>query len=268
MPLLSAPSLIINNHQKPRSNKAFGFTYDVRKPDIDEKAIRHGAPRALVLALAHAKADALLAQLRAEAADALTATAATASTSGHNHNSSSGNSSNDATTLLITCDQVVVHEDAILEKPADAAECRRFIAGYARSPASTVGSVVCTRLRRRRGGSSSSAAAPGDSSGGAAGGSGGEFEAEAADGGEVELEEQLRAAAVERCTILMDPLPAASVDALIEEGEVLWCAGGLMVEHALVRPHVRGIEGGGEDSVMGLGREAVMRVIVEAAEAR
>jgi predicted house-cleaning NTP pyrophosphatase (Maf/HAM1 superfamily) len=191
--------------------------------------------------LAHAKADAILALLRTEAPPAVPAARGSsggAAPGGSGSACSSGGAAGGggaagaaaAATLLITCDQVVVHEGRILEKPEDASEARAFIRGYARSPAQTVGSVLCTRL------------GPGGA-------------------------EEARAGAVENCTILMDPLPAESVDALIEEGEVLWCAGGLMVEHALVRPHVRGIEGGGEDSVMGLGQEAVMRVVVEAAEA-
>jgi septum formation protein len=192
--------------------------------------------------LAHAKADAILALMASEAgagaAAAAAAPAGAASSSGGAARSSGGGgaaTSSGGPTFLITCDQVVVHEGRILEKPEDAAEARAFIAGYARSPAQTVGSVLCTRLAANGGGSGSG--------------------------------KEVRIGALENCTILMDPLPAAAVDALIEEGEVLWCAGGLMVEHDLVRPHVRGIEGGGEDSVMGLGREAVMRVVVEAAEA-
>jgi septum formation protein len=42
--------------------------------------------------------------------------------------------------------QVVVHEGAIREKPSSVAEARRFIASYADSPGSTVGSCVCTCL--------------------------------------------------------------------------------------------------------------------------
>ena len=97
-----------------------GFTYDVATADIDEKAIRAPVPRDLVLLLAHAKANAIAAKLAA--------------------------AGDGAAGLLITCDQVVVHEGRILEKPDDAAEAREFIAGYGRSPAVTVGAVVCTNL--------------------------------------------------------------------------------------------------------------------------
>jgi predicted house-cleaning NTP pyrophosphatase (Maf/HAM1 superfamily) len=111
-----------------------GLAYDVVTADIDEKAIRLPEPRDLVLRLAHAKADAVLAKLAAAAAAAGGGVAAAAPPAG----------------LLLTCDQVVVHEGRILEKPADEAEAREFVAGYARAPASTVGSVVCTDLRSGR----------------------------------------------------------------------------------------------------------------------
>lgn len=59
-----------------------GFSYEVAKADIDEKAIRHEDARHLVLRLAHAKAAAIAARLAAAAGGA----------------PPSG--------LLITCDQV------------------------------------------------------------------------------------------------------------------------------------------------------------------
>ena len=51
---------------------------------------------------------------------------------------------------------------------------------------------------------------------------------------------------------------------MIAEGEVMWCAGGLMVEHPLVQPHVTKMVGG-IDSVMGLSKETVVRLLCEAA---
>ena len=53
------------------------------------------------------------------------------------------------------------------------------------------------------------------------------------------------------------------MDALIAEGEMMWCAGGLMVEHALVAPHVTKMVGG-LDSVMGLSKATVERLLCEA----
>ncbi len=46
--------------------------------------------------------------------------------------------------------QVVVHEDRILEKPGSVDEAHEYMEGYARSPASTVGSVLATDLASGR----------------------------------------------------------------------------------------------------------------------
>jgi predicted house-cleaning NTP pyrophosphatase (Maf/HAM1 superfamily) len=59
-------------------------------------------------------------------------------------------------------------------------------------------------------------------------------------------------------------IPEASIDALIAEGEVFWCAGGLMVEHALVAPHVTRMDGT-LDSVMGLAKHLLLRLLCQAA---
>jgi len=100
-----------------------GVEYKVVTPDIDEKAIRFDSPEKLVLALAHAKADALL--QRDEVKEEV---------------------GKGATLLLVTCDQVVVHEGKILEKPESREEAERFIKGYGRAPCSTVGGIVVTNL--------------------------------------------------------------------------------------------------------------------------
>jgi septum formation protein len=47
---------------------------------------------------------------------------------------------------------------------------------------------------------------------------------------------------------------------LIEEGEIFWCAGGLMVEHPKVQPWIVSMEGG-MDSVMGLRKQTVMDLL-------
>jgi septum formation protein len=92
---------------------AMGYTFTVMPADIDERAIRSEDPGALTLALAHAKADALLPQIHEPA-------------------------------LLITSDQVVVWQGTIREKPAHAEEARAFLRGYAEGPAETVTAVVVT----------------------------------------------------------------------------------------------------------------------------
>jgi septum formation protein len=182
---------------------AEGFSYAVETADIDEKALRAADPRALVLLLAHAKADAIVARMAAAAAAAPIPPPLAG--------------------LLLTCDQVVVHERRILEKPADAAEARAMVAGYARAPATTVGAVVAVDLASGR-----------------------------------------RAEGVDAVEIQFAPggVPAATVEALIEEGEVFWCAGGLMAEHAAVAPHIEAM-GGGLDSVMGLPKALAARLLRE-----
>jgi septum formation protein len=127
------------------------------------------------------------------------------------------------TTHVDTDAQVVVHEGRILEKPANAEEARSFIAGYARSPPSTVGSVVCTDL---------------------------------ATGSRVQ--------GVDTAHIHFTPIPDATVDQLMREGDCLYCAGGLMVEHPLVVPHVTRIDGT-QDSVMGLSKALTVRLLLQAA---
>jgi septum formation protein len=168
--------------------------------DIDEKAIRCVDPKELVLALAHAKADAILGD-----------------------DAKRGKLLEEAfrNVYLVTCDQVVVHKGAILEKPESEAEARAMIRGYADAPAMTVGSTVVTDVRRG-----------------------------------------LREARVDVATIrfVEGGLKEEDVSALIEEGEVFWCAGGLMVEHERVEPYVAGIEGG-IDSVMGLRKDSVVELL-------
>jgi septum formation protein len=62
----------------------------------------------------------------------------------------------------------------------------------------------------------------------------------------------------------MSDMPDDIINKLIAEGDVMWCAGGLMVEHPLIVPYITSIEGT-QEAVMGLGKEAVMQVLVEAA---
>lgn len=87
--------------------KEHSFSYEVLKADIDEKAIRHEQPQQLVLALAHAKADAIIQALQQQ------------------QQQETGSSSSNGAGLLITCDQVVVHDGQIREKPEDVQEAHK-----------------------------------------------------------------------------------------------------------------------------------------------
>ena len=200
-----------------------GVEFRTMSADIDEKAIRVEDPRELVVQLAHAKADAILWRMEDEGVE--------------------------KKGFLLTCDQVVVHEDTILEKPETEEEARRFIDGYGRSPASTVGSVVCTSLESGE-------------------------RVETVDVAQVrgvlglvlhvDNTESKQKPVTMILQILFRPIPKEAVDALVEEGEIFWCAGGLMVEHPLVVPHVVDMQGG-IDSVMGLKKESVVKLVIQAA---
>ncbi len=88
-----------------------GYEFEVMIPDVDERAIRHDDPERLTLALAHAKADAILPRVSGDA-------------------------------LVITADTVAVCDGKILEKPESAEEVRAFHRMYAEHPARIVGAVV------------------------------------------------------------------------------------------------------------------------------
>ena len=122
--LLATHSLVLGSSSSSRRAilQAAGVPYAVEAANIDEKALRRPTPEALVLALSEAKAAAILPRL--------------AGRPGH--------------TLLITCDQVVVHRGRILEKPESVEEARAFIAGYSRDCCSTVGGLRVTDVRSGR----------------------------------------------------------------------------------------------------------------------
>lgn len=114
--------------------------------------------------------------------------------------------------LLITADQVVTWRGAVREKPVDHDEAAAFLTDYCRGPPpETVSGVAVTDLATRR----------------------------VATGIDIA-----------RVTI-SHPLDAAGIAAAVDCEDVLWCAGGLMIE----RPQLEGrvtIDPGDEDSVMGL----------------
>ncbi|CAI6012675.1 unnamed protein product [Closterium sp. NIES-65] len=173
----------------------------MQKPGIDEEAIRSADPNELVSLLSRAKADALLTKLKAE---------------GRTFAESA-----DVPTLLITADQVVVHEDRILEKPLSEAEAREFIRGYSCAPARTVGAVLITNLNSGK-----------------------------------------QAAAVDVAEVYFRAIPDSVIDQLVAEGDIFYCAGGLMVEHPLVAPLVEKMVGG-IDAVMGLSKETTVALIAQ-----
>ena len=93
-----------------------GYEFEVLVADIDEKSIRYKDPEALVLAIAKAKAVALLPKI---------------------NNPS----------LLVTCDTVVVCGGEILEKPTSYDEMRHFLLLYNQYLAATFSALVVTNTK-------------------------------------------------------------------------------------------------------------------------
>ncbi|MCD9559803.1 hypothetical protein HAX54_018102 [Datura stramonium] len=175
-----------------------GYQFTTMSADIDEKAIRKEKPEDLVMALAEAKAEAIIPRV------------------------SIGESKGDAEpTLLITCDQVVVYEGVVREKPSSEAEARQFMKDYANGHAATVSSVLVTNL--------------------VTGSRKGEWD---------------------KVEIYFHDIPDQVIDKLIEEGIVLYAAGGLIIEHPLILPYVKEVVGS-TDSVMGLPKALTERLIKE-----
>jgi septum formation protein len=125
--------------------------------------------------------------------------------------------------VVLTGDQVVTCEGMILEKPESIQEAKDFVSRYATSPPSTVGSCVLTHLPSG-----------------------------------------IQVAGVDTATIHFRPtIPSDLIDKLLEQNEpILSCAGGLMVEHPLVKNHIDRIDGT-EDSVMGLSKDLVLSLLKE-----
>jgi len=149
-----------------------GFLFECRTPQIDEKAIRDPDPSRLVLRLSHAKADALLPGIHQPA-------------------------------LLITADQVVLCDGELREKPANADECRRFLASYSAGiPAETVTAVVVTATASNR-----------------------RFEG-------VDIARQY-----------FGQISGAVVEKAIQAGRILSCAGGFQIDDPLFQPYLLRREG-------------------------
>lgn len=110
-------NVVLGSSSKYR--KAFlenaGFSVETISPDIDEKAIRSSDPDALVLAIAHAKMDAVLPKVVGEK-------------------------------IVITGDQVCVCDGEILEKPESAEEVRRRYKLFAEHPVVCVNGIVVTNV--------------------------------------------------------------------------------------------------------------------------
>ncbi len=197
---------------------------------IDEKALgnrsKNANPMALVLEVASAKMDHLLNEIRnGNCVDDMPPSRRPSSSTTTDDNDD-GDSTIDEW-ILLTADQVVLAKQEILEKPVGIEQAKQFVSGYATSPCSTVGSCILTHLPSG-----------------------------------------IRVSGVDTATIYFQSTINGEVlvDQLLSEGApILSCAGGLMIEHPLVKQHIERIDGT-EDSVMGLSKELVMRLLVELKE--
>ncbi|KAG7536738.1 Inosine triphosphate pyrophosphatase-like [Arabidopsis suecica] len=108
-----------------------GYQFTLMSADIDEKSIRKETPEELVLALAEAKADAIVSKLQTTEC-----------------------ANEEQPTVLIASDTVVVYEDAVREKPSSVEEAREYIRGYSKGHTATVSSVAVTNIKTgvRKGG--------------------------------------------------------------------------------------------------------------------
>ncbi|PWA60997.1 Maf-like protein [Artemisia annua] len=205
-----------------------GYEFTLMSADIDEKAIRTEKPEELVMALAKAKADAIVSKLQLSGdheKDAKPHMLIVSDTAEGNPKLHSGEDKDAKPTLLITCDQVVVYEGMIREKPSNEEEAREFIKGYSGKQAATVSSVFVTNLK--------TGSAKGD---------------------------------FDKVEIHFHEIPDHAIEKLLEEGLVLRAAGALIIEHPLIVPYVKEVIGT-TDSVMGLPKALTDKLLKEAAEA-
>ncbi|XP_071723971.1 uncharacterized protein [Rutidosis leptorrhynchoides] len=191
-----------------------GYEFTILTADIDEKSIRREKPEELVMAIAEAKADAILSKLtisEAERGDEPTILIVADTADAILQRLNTCDSVKEAEpTLLITGDQVVVYEGEIREKPSTVEEARKFIQGYSEGYAATMSSVLVTNLQTG-----------------------------------------FRKGDWDKVEIHFHKIPDEIIEKLINEGKVLYVAGGLIIEHPLVLPYVKEVVGT-TDSVMGL----------------
>ncbi|XP_073124302.1 uncharacterized protein [Henckelia pumila] len=196
-----------------------GYDFTTMSADIDEKAIREEKPEDLVMVLAKAKADAILKKLQDAGTPENTTLLIAADTVETVKPKLLVGEEDARPTLLITCDQVVVYEGMIREKPSSKEEARQFLNDYSGGHAATVSSVLVTNL--------STGFRKGD---------------------------------CDKVEIYFHDIPESAIDKLIEEGIVLYVAGGLIIEHPLILPYVKEVVGE-TDSVMGLPKALTRRLI-------
>ena len=168
--------------------EGLGFEVEVRKPDVDETAIRRDDPAELTKALAHAKCEKLLETISEPA-------------------------------VLVTAATVVVVEGKVREKPASPEEARSFLKSSSHQPVQVVTSVVVQNTQTG-----------------------------------------IRAEGTEITVVTFRPIDDKTIDALIEQGEVMYCCGAIRAEHPLMQPFVLQLDGTVEN-MMGMPGELTKKLI-------
>ncbi|KAG7024197.1 Maf-like protein, partial [Cucurbita argyrosperma subsp. argyrosperma] len=212
----------------------FSLSLKMKSADIDEKAIRKEKPEELVVALAEAKADAIISNLQKN----------------HTHEEEADS------TILIAADTVVIYEGVIREKPAGKEEARQFMKDYSGGHAATLGSVFVRNLKTgfRKGEWDRVEI----------------FFHEIPDeviDKLVEISLSLVVGCVfsrkRKCCIFCHLVFPFFYTFQVEEGNVLNVAGGLIIEHPLILPYVKKVVGT-TDSVMGLPKALTEKLLKEA----
>mmetsp|Transcript_4653 Transcript_4653/g.6801 ORF Transcript_4653/g.6801 Transcript_4653/m.6801 type:complete len:283 (-) Transcript_4653:498-1346(-) len=128
--------------------------------------------------------------------------------------------------VVLTGDQVVVQANSILEKPESVIEAKSFVKSYGLSAPRTVGACVLTHIPSM-------------------------VQVSGVDTAQINFKKSISESADDLVDRLLD-----------SDAPILSCAGGLMVEHPFVKDFIDGIDGT-EDSVMGLSKDLVLRLLGE-----
>ncbi|XP_047952611.1 7-methyl-GTP pyrophosphatase-like isoform X2 [Salvia hispanica] len=221
--------IILGSSSKARREilAEMGYDFTILSADIDEKSIRKEKPEDLVMALAEAKADAIMMKLdrTAQVEDISRPTLLITADTGHDCNGIAMVRTSYLKLSLylhLIGIKVVVYQGTIREKPTSAEEARQFIRDYSGGSGEVVGSVVVTNLvtGSRKGG-------------------------------------------WESAEVYFLEIPDEVIDSLIEEGITFNVAGGLMLEHPLILPLVDTVVGTA-DCVMGLSKTLTEKLMQEA----
>ena len=186
--------LILGSSSKYRREilEKAGYSFEVLSPGVDEKGIKIADPYKRPLALAHAKADALVKKVTEPA-------------------------------YIITSDIIVLCDGKILEKPETEEEARIFLRKYrSGSHPETVCAVVVVNTKTGK-----------------------------------------RHEGIDIAKTFFEPFPDSVMEDFIKEGKPLERAGGFAIQHPLLRPYIKKIEGT-EESIIGMPLHLLKRLLREA----